>query len=262
MTHVLTQLGARAGRTMRRCLRYRGMLVLVVWQMPIEPVIRPNGSIGLMIGGGSDEHVDLSCEGDLIESDSVRYKVAAIEADHDITERLRAESVVGFSRSDWDSHQGAFGTLRLRADWRYFGIGAGFAVSPAFDRYESGTSVWPSLYIRGGSAEGVHVRADAYQPTPLVAQQIARIGLGFNAVHRDEPSGFIGLAALGNSESSTGIAAEFTAPMTDRFALRVQGHYASGHAHPVAGLTLGGRFLLQGAIPAPNARTSAKEHEQ
>jgi hypothetical protein len=250
--HHAMKLRALMARGLARSVRYRGMLVLVVWQVPIQPVVKPNGSLGLIIGGGSDEHAELSCEGDLIRSDRVTYQTAAVEADYSLTPRVRVDAVAGLMRSDHDSHDGAFATAQLRADWKYFGAGAGIALSPEFAESAGSPSsvVWPSLSLRAGSAEGLHARADVFPPTAFGAQQIGRLGVGYNAVLRDRASGFIGLAGVGSNEGATGVAGELTVPVADRFALRLEGHYANGQAHPVAGLAAGGRFLLGSAPPA------------
>ena len=239
---------------LERCRRYRGLLVLVVWQVPVQPVVQPNGSLGLVIGVGADEHAELSCEGDLIRSDRVRYKVAAVEADYSLSPQVRVDAAGGYMTSDWDSHQGAFGTVRLRRDWRLFGIGAGIALAPAFEEYqeESSRAMWPSLYLRAGPAEAVHVKLEAFPPTAFSPQQIGRVGIGYNAVRRDVASGFIGLAGVGSNEGGTGVGAELSVPVADRFALQFSGHYADGEEHPIAGFAAGGRILL-GNAPARTA---------
>lgn len=239
--------GARLKAALRRGLRYRGMLVLVLWQVPIQPVVRPNGSLGLMIGGGTDEHAELSCSGDLLSSAPVKHQVAAVEADYSLNSLVRVDAVAGIMRSDWQSHNGGFGAVQLRGDWKYVGLGAGLALSPSFDQYDDRTAAWPTVYARGGSAEGLHVRLDAFPMTSFATQQIARLGLGYNAVLRDQPSVFLGVAGLGGGEGSTGVAGDVTLPLAHRFALRFEGHYAGGHAHPVSGLAVGGRLLLGGS---------------
>ena len=252
------QLRAGLAGRVRHSLRYRGMLVLVLWQVPVQPVVRPNGSIGILIGGGSDEHAELSCNGELLDSTPVKHRVAALEADYDLSPITRVEAVAGLMRSDRDSHDGAFGTVLVRADWKHFGVGAGVAVSPAFDEHlpysgevadDRATMALPSAYLRGGTADGLHVRADLFPPTAFAAQQIARIGIGFNAVDRHRAAGFVGLAGVGSNEGATGIAADVTIPLADRFGVRMQGYYAEGYAHSVAGFAAGGRLLLGGAPP-------------
>jgi hypothetical protein len=250
--HHSLHLRAMLSRALTPSLRYRGMLVLVIWQVPVQPVIGPDGSIGFMLGGGSDEHAELSCEGNLIDSERVDYRTAAAEVDYSLNPIVRVEATGGFMSSESNSHNGGFGTALLRADWKWIGLGAGLAMTPAFEQFASRTDVWPSVYVRAGSAQGFHLRGDLFPPTAFAAQHIARLGLGFNAVLRDQGSGFIGLVGAGSDEGATGVVAELTLPVSSRFALNVEAHYASGHVHPVAGLAAGGRFLL-GSSQSMNA---------
>jgi hypothetical protein len=247
--HHSLYLRAMLSRALTPSLRYRGMLVLVIWQVPVQPVIRPDGSLGFMLGGGSDEHAELSCEGDLIRSERVQYRVAAVEADYSLTPLVRVDASGGFMSSAAGSHNGGFGTVQLRADWNSIGAGLGVAFSPDFEEFDSGTTAWPSFYVRAGSKERLHLRGDLFPPTAFAGQQIARLGLGYNAVLRDQASGFIGIVGAGGSEGGTGVAAELTLPLSNRFAFNVEGHYAGGEAHPIAGLAAGGRFMLGSTQP-------------
>lgn len=251
------ELRRRLTARVRRAVRYRGMLVLVLWQVPLQPVVRPNGSLGIVIGGGSDEHAELNCSGDLVRSDRVTHQVTVVEADYDINEVLRVDAAGGVMRSDWESHQGPFGAVQVRADWKQLGVGGGFATTPNFDAFEPAMTLRPSAYVRGGSAEGFHVRLDAFPVTAFATQQIGRIGVGYNAVRRDRPSMYVGLAAVGSDEGATGIAGDLTVPVANRLALRMEGYYASGHRHPVAGLAAGGRVLFGGGPPVRASRAPA-----
>lgn len=245
---------ARRPGWIRRTVRYRGMLVLVLWQVPVQPVIRPNGSLGLMIGGGTDEMAEFSCEGDLISSERVEHRMAAVEADYSLNSRARVDAVAGYMQSDLPSHDGGFGAWQLRLDWQSIGVGGGVAITPSFEEYDGGTTAWPSAYVRAGSADEVHLRADMFPVSALSSHQVARLGVGYNAVERDRPSGFVGVAALGGDDPSTGVAGELTLPLQDRFALRLQGHYSGGHEHPVMAFAVGGRLLFGSG---PQSRTSA-----
>lgn len=246
--HHSLYLRAMLRRALMPSLRYRGMLVLVIWQVPVQPVIGPDGSLGFMLGGGSDEHAELSCEGDLVRSERVEYRVAAVEADYSLTPLVRVDAAAGFMSSDAGSHNGGFGTVQLRADWNSIGAGFGVGFSPDFEEFDSGTTAWPSFYVRAGSKERLHLRGDLFPPTAFAGQQFARLGLGYNAVLRDQASGFIGIVGAGG-EGGTGVAAELTFPVANRLALNVEGHLAGGHAHPIAGLAAGGRFMLGSTQP-------------
>jgi hypothetical protein len=239
-------LRSRSIGVLRRSLRYRGMLVLVIWQVPIQPVIRPNGSFGLMIGAGTAEQAELSCDGSLIQSQRVTYQTAAVQADYDVAERVRVDAAVGIARSDWGSHDGGFGAVQIRSDWRLLGIGLGVAFTPGASEYDTESEAWPSAHLRIGSAQRWHYRSDVLAPSALASQQIVRGGVGFNAVDRDRPAGFVGLGVMGLDNSVTGVAGEITVPVRDRVAVRAEAHYAPGHGHAVAGLAMGGRYLFGG----------------
>lgn len=245
---------------LRRAFRYRGLLVLVLWQAPVQPVIRPNGSLGLVVLGGSDERVMMSCDGSVIESDEISYRGAALEADYDLAPDARIIAAAGYTDSDWASHRGPFGGVQVRKDWGGFGLGLGIGVLPDGTEEDPGTEVLPSVHLRAGRGERFHARFDLVPPNALGHQQIARIGLGWNTLRRDKPSVFFGLAGLGLESGASGVAADLTLPTSSRFALRAQGHYGPGEAHAVAGIAVGGSFLFGGAprlagevqtVPAP-----------
>lgn len=253
-------LRASVFRGVRRATRYRGMLVLVLWQAPIQPVVRPNGSLGIMIGAGTDEHAELSCEGDVMRADRVKHRVAAIEADYNLSDNARVDVAAGVMQSSWDSHDGGFGSVLLRGDWSKIGIGAGFAISPSFAEYEDGgTTAWPSFHLRGGSAEGAHARLDIFPPNAFAAQQIARLGLGYNATRRDQASAFIGVAGVGSNEGATGVAGELMVPVSDRTALRFEGYYGNGEEFGVSGFALGFRYLTGGTQTATAMERSPRD---
>jgi hypothetical protein len=156
--------------------------------VPVQPVIRPNGSLGFMIAGGSGEYSVLSCNGDVLEAERVGYQAAAVQAEYDISPRVRVEATAGVAGSDLGAFSGGFGGFQLRADWRVIGFGAGLAIAPGTDDFDPEYSPWPSVYLRLGSADGVHARADVFPLTALPSQHVARLGVGFNAVERQRDS--------------------------------------------------------------------------
>jgi hypothetical protein len=58
----------------------------------------------------------------------------------------------------------------------------------------------------------------------------------------------VGLAGVGSNEAATGIAADVSVPVANRFALQAQGYYGSGEEHNVNGIAIGARYLF-GAMP-------------
>jgi hypothetical protein len=229
----------------RRASRYRGALVIALWQAPVGPVANPDGSLGFMFGGGLDHVLSFNCDGDVVDRQRSEYTFAAVEADYDITPGVRLEGVGGLMKGarDWDVEAGgvgAYGGARIRFESRKAAIGIGVARSPELSL---GDMVFASVYARAGDAEGMHVRADLKPMHALMPQQFGRVGLGWNATQRNRPSGFLGVAALGSSDA-LGLAGEYTLPIGSRGAVRGIGHYGIREGDQFYGVALGGQVRL------------------
>ncbi|MEX1183681.1 MAG: hypothetical protein WEF86_10645 [Gemmatimonadota bacterium] len=220
--------------------RYRGLLVIVLWQAPVGPGVAPDGSISFLFAAGYDEMTDFDCEGPDV-SREVAYATIGLETEHDIGSHGRVEAAAGLSAAGELSHDVLFGSLRGRADWKYFGAGIGIASVPM---PEGGHDPLPSLYLRVGDAERLHARGDMFPPSAFFFQQQGRAGLGWNATRRDRPAGFIGFAAVGAGGHVTGMSADLTLPLERRFSFRLTGHYAPSREFPVKGVAAGGTVLL------------------
>jgi hypothetical protein len=262
----------RLGRAIRRGARYRGMMVIVLWQAPIGPYAGADGSIGFIFGGGLDQYVtQFGCTSPT-ETASQRYGVAAVEFDHNLGTNGRVEAVAGgimwnpdrvASRPQAVSSNGAFGHARLRRDGRLVGLGVGFLILPnmnhvdgsTYDQKPSGYTGMPSAYVRFGSAEGLHGRIDIAPPNALGSQQIIRSGIGWNATRRDQPALFVGAASLGSSREflGEGVAGEATLPVSSRVSVRLVGHYGRGFDKALSGVAVGARFALGGHMPDATA---------
>jgi hypothetical protein len=258
----------RLGRAIRRGARYRGMMVIVLWQAPIGPYAGGDGSIGFIFGGGLDQYVtQFGCTSPT-ETASQRYGVAAVEFDHDLGATGRVEAVAGGIRWDPDrvaswpkasSSSGVFGHARVRRDGRLVGLGVGFLILPnmnhvddsTYEQLPSGYTGKPSAYLRFGSAEGLHGRIDIVPPNALGAQQTIRSGIGWNATRRDRPAVFVGAASLGSSKEflGEGMAGEATLPVSPRMSVRVVGHYGRGFDKALSGVAVGARFALGAGVP-------------
>jgi hypothetical protein len=258
----------RLGRAIRRGARYRGMMVIVLWQAPIGPHAGGDGSIGFIFGGGLDQYVtQFGCTGPS-ETASQQYQVAAVEFDRDLGANGRVEAVAGgirwqpdevASRPQAVSSSGVFGHARLRRDGRRVGLGVGFLILPnmnhvdgsTYEQDPSGYTGMPSAYLRVGSAEGLHGRIDIAPPNALGSQQMVRSGIGWNATRRDQPAFFVGLASLGSSREflGEGVAGEATLPVSPRMAVRLVGHYGTGFDKALSGVAVGARFALGAGTP-------------
>lgn len=232
--------------SIRRASRYRGALVIALWQAPVGPVANPDGSLGFMFGGGVDHFMDFNCAGDLVASRRVEYRIAALEADYDVAPQVRLEGTGGLSTGarDWGGlgeRTSFFGGARARFEFRRVGLGVGIVQSPEFPL---GDEVSPSFYARAGGAEEMHFRADLQPMNALLPQQLGRVGIGWNATERSQPSGFLGVALLGSSDSF-GIAGEYTRPIGRHGVVRGVGHLGTREGLQTYGVALGGRVMLQ-----------------
>jgi hypothetical protein len=239
--HLLcTAAALRPAKLLRGAARYRGMLVIALWQAP-APTIGPGGSVGLFYGSGLDEVVGLSCDS---RNRGIAYRSAAAEFDYSLTSELRLDATLQRYTSDEAANTTA-GAVQLRGDWPWAGAGAGLAIAPRFDgAMELTPPVRPSLYLRLGPAERLHARADMWPAHAFGTQQVLRFGAGWNATRRDRVSAFVGAAMIGSDGDGDGVAAELTVPVHERAALRVIGHTGNGVDHRISGLMVGGRFLL------------------
>jgi hypothetical protein len=88
-------IGQRLSRAIRRASRYRGMLVIDLWQAPVGPYAGADGSIGLLFGGRVDQYAtEIGCSRPT-QTASQRYQLAGIEWDRDLDSNFRREGVAG-----------------------------------------------------------------------------------------------------------------------------------------------------------------------
>jgi hypothetical protein len=265
----LRPFGRRLAEAVRAASRYRGMLIIVLWQAPVGPVPGPDGSIGFLFGGGLDQFVtEFGCDGPT-QTASQKYRLAAAEADYDLSRVVRVEAVGGGVRWEpqdvvgWpmpEKSSGVFGQLNVRGDWQRWGLGAGVLVLPdmnhdtnaGYDTRTQGYTAKPSAYLRYGPGESFHGRLDVTPPNVLGAQVPARIGVGWNAINRDRVAWFVGFAALGSSPEllGSGIAGEATLPLSTRASVRALAHYGTGYDKTLSGVAVGGRFAFGPRAPA------------
>jgi hypothetical protein len=271
----LQSAGRRLSVALRRASRYRGMLVIVLWQAPVGPYAGPDGSVSMLFGGGLDQYVtDFGCDGPT-QTASQRYRLAAVELDHNLTPAVRLDAVAGGVA--WEPRDrpqpsmgrkssGAFGHVHVRWDWARWGVGGGALVLPDMNHSlgagyageSAGYTAMPSGYLRVGGAERLHGRLDVAPPNALGSQVPARAGIAWNATRRDRPAWFIGFAALGSSPEllGEGFAGEATLPVSGRASLRILTHYGRGYDKTVGGVAVGGRYTFGARAPDATATPS------
>lgn len=244
------------GQAFGRATRYRGMLVIVLWQAPVGPHVTPDGSIAFLFGGGADEMVtEMNCEGPT-EAARYSYRVAAAEFDVGINRNFRVEGVAGVMQVEFDEAPQwnvgdpewtrGLGILRVRGDWDLVGLGVGGLIRPALSESTANYELTGTAYLRAGAAEQLHARADIYPAHALGVVQLARVGIGWNAIDRGRPAVFVGYADLGGDSSGEGLVGEVTLPVGSRGAFRMLGHYGDGTSHSLTGIALGGLYRFGG----------------
>lgn len=226
---------------LKRLMRYRGLMVLVLWQaVPTR--------VGFGIGGGQLEYAALNCHGSVIDSDAVPYKTAAVDVEHwSGNGRLRANA--GYQWADSASANGPFGGLLLSHEGTKFGIGGGGSFIPqsVYDYDADGppgilsaSSLMGSAYLRYGSKTGMHVRAELFPPAAHTFAEAFRIVVGFNLMGADnKPSGSIGVGEIITSDShgSSGVVWDFFKPVSPSVALGMRGFASPGLQNAQLGLT-------------------------
>jgi hypothetical protein len=227
-----------------RVFRYRGLMVVALWQAPVGPAISRDGSVAFLFGAGSDEFADVSCEGNLLDARRVRYRMAGVEADHSLDRRIRVNATAGFLDADLDGYGGPFAAGQLRVDSKSLGLGGGFYSMPHMDEYAGDRQTLPSFYLRVGSAENIHVRADVLPPFTLGMHQVVRLGLGLNATRRDRASGFLGLAGIGHDQAAGGVAFDLDIPVSHGAGFTLRSHFGDGRRYDLAGATMGARIVF------------------
>jgi hypothetical protein len=246
----------RARQAFNRATRYRGMLVIVLWQAPIGPHVASDGGVAFLFGGGTDEMVTyMDCTGPA-EATKHSYRVAAAEFDMGLDRNFRVEGVAGLlqveraaasarevGELEWTR---GLGILRVRGDWNLVGVGVGALIRPALSESTANYELTGTAYLRAGSAEQLHARADVYPAHALGILQLFRAGVGWNATDRDRPALFVGYAELGGDASGEGLVGEITLPVGGRGAIRLLGHYGDGTSHSISGLAVGGLYRFGG----------------
>ena len=221
--------------------RYRGLLAVILWQTVPSPVAfdstgRIQGAFGF--GGGQYEQVRVSCDGEDLGSSGVAFRGGGAQLDAWPNRSVRLTGFGGALRADsanWDgAYIGGMGALELQR----IGVGAGVVQTP--------DEVWPSLYLRLGNRDKLHMHSDFSAPSPpLNASGAARIGLGYKQGHLRGVGGVGGLAlchARCDGNSRAAIFADLHVPVGSRFDLELRALAGSGKEHENTGFAAGGRI--------------------
>jgi hypothetical protein len=257
-----------------RIARYRGLMVLVIWQAaPIGTVTDEAGRsrIAVGYGAGQYENVRLDCEGKPIAGESVPAASAGVQFDTWLEQQLRLSaslSHVAAGRGD-RRLSGLAGAGLLSWEGPRVGLGAGIASVPITSReapfgdewdpyweYGETRRLFPTALVRVGRADDVHFRADFLAPSaslPMLGE--LRAGVGFRQGRARRVGGFAGLAAthfatMSHTQTSNGsVFAEVSWPIGRSFDLDAGVLLGPGTYEPNLGARIGGRVHL-GRAPA------------
>jgi hypothetical protein len=221
--------------------RYRGLLVIVLWQAPNPVAVDSTGRIqGILgFGGGQYENVRTSCEGDVLGASPVKFQGAGAQVDAWPTRSVRTSWFAGAISSDSAEWDGAYYGGLVALELQHFGIGLGAVGTPSEDD-------WPAAYLRAGNRDEVHFRFELAPPNPpLGAAGVARLGVGYHLGHLRGLGVYGGTAfchARCDGGSKTGLFGELQYPIGSRFDLGVRALAGPGEEFANVGVSVTGRL--------------------
>jgi hypothetical protein len=230
-------------------LKYRGLLVVVLWQTVPNPVfVDSTGRVQLSfgVGAGQWESVRTDCSGNVGGTSARRFQGAGGEIDAWPTRSIRLTGFAGDVDSDtalWrGAYYGGLGALELQ----HFGIGGGVAALPGGARV-------PVDYLRIGNRDVVHFRFELTPPAPPVdGAGAVRLGLGYGLGHLRRPGGQAGIAlcqARCDGNSSAAGYVEFALPLGSALDLQLRALAGPGRDYANTGIGVGARLHLGKSAP-------------
>lgn len=233
--------------------RFRGLMVIALWQVtPVGVDEYGRTRVGFGLGAGTMQFANYSCDGTLIDAETVGYRTAAVEAEHwFVPGKLRAHSSLGYQWSDSLSMKGPMGALMLSYDGRRFGIGAGpgFVQDRSYSdgpdsRQKPTVEYLPSMYLRVGNRDNVHVRGEFFPPS--VQAGGGRVVVGYNMFDPRRPSFAFGVGAFGwEGGTASGAVMDYFHPVSPTTALGFSGYAGPGENGALLGVTVRARMTLK-----------------
>ena len=213
------------------------LLILTLQAGPVE--IRPTEDgtgyrLVFAAGAGQYESRVLGCDGSVESAEAVPAKAIGVSADIYPSPDVRVTGAIG-AHDDGGAFTGAHGGFQVALERPKFGLGLGFTKF-------GGDSAGPHYYVRLGSREGAHFRAELASPNatgPLLGT--ARAGVGWNRTADGRAFGFAGFskALYADSKHSAGFFTEFGIPVSDRVAIVAGAAYRPSEQHTDAAAQLG-----------------------
>lgn len=236
-------------------LKYRGLMVLVLWQtvpLPLKVDSTGHVQLSLGVGAGQWEEVQTDCEGNVTSTRPHQFTGGGAQIDAWPTHGVRLTGFGGAIRSDtagWNRWNGAYYGGLAALELQHFGVGGGGVVTPLADH-------WPLVYLRLGNRDVLHFRTEALPPSPpLAGTGTFRMGLGYGLGHLRRVGGQAGVAfcqaACDDDTNTASVYGELHVPWGSRFDLELRGLLGPGQKDPNTGIAIGGRIHL--ATPRPPA---------
>lgn len=222
-------------------MRFRGLLVIALWQAAPSPVAfdsagRIQGVLGF--GTGQYERVRLSCEGEELGTAPVGFGGGGAQLDVWPSRDVRLTGFGGTIDADSAEWNGAYYGALAALELQRVGVGVGAVQTPE--------DTWPSLYVRAGNRDRLHVQVDFAAPSaPLNISGAARVGVGYHLGHLRGLGGLGGLAvchARCDGNSNPALFADLRVPVVSILDLELRALAGGGRDHPNTGIAVAGRL--------------------
>ncbi|HXV86046.1 MAG TPA: hypothetical protein VD793_05070 [Gemmatimonadales bacterium] len=220
---------------------FKGPFLLLLWQVaPVQVQTDQAGRVQLSLGYGAGqfENRDLSCTGDILQVDPVPFKAGGAQLDYWPGAGTRVSAFGGGASGGTDDVWGGF---QVAAEGRWIGAGIGLVHAPFEDMEQV-----PSTYVRLGSRDRFHFRAETFPPTTAigVTGDVLRMGVGYNRGLTRGPRGFVGatIGPYADEHGGSGIFGEFELPVAGGLDLSLAGSLRESTVFSDGGFRAGVRY--------------------
>jgi len=219
------------------------------------------GETRLSIAGGAGSYalVMRGCEGQVLSSETVRFRDMGASADHKFSNPIRVGLRAGTVHSELAGGSGDNGYVNpnLSLDWRWVSMGGGYLRSqhgfPGRGNREL-SQIPVSGHLRLGP-ERVHFLISAMEDVPLYSGGgYCDVGAGFRAGTRANVV-FVGLSALGPYDG-VGFVLHASPALTRTISLDLKGRLGPGEGQTEVGFAVGVSYIAAGA-PRRNTRPAS-----
>ena len=222
-----------------------GPILLLVWEFaPISLAQDSLGNHRVTFGYGTGQFEDrsLSCAGEVLTADPIRYQEVGSQVD--LWSRHARFTLYNGRHFGDRFNDGLFGGAAVAWEGQYVGLGTGVAAMSAASHRFTG----PSFYVRLGNMDRAHFLLDVLPPTPVRGMAgLARAGVGFNRGHLRGRSGRLGIDLPLHYDWAYlyGFSGEWLLPVTRTADVTLQGRWGPSEEHASWGAGVGVRFTFE-----------------